>query len=295
MFETPESKRERCDDLLVQLALYGLGPSEQQELDELVRQFGIVEDERFENVVGVLDSAFDADSFEIGGLPERFSDQLRNQIVEDASQHVGGDSVSAEETEKSSSAESFTFAPLAPTAPVSDSVWSTREIVLAFVTAASLLFAIASFSGLSEWNSNASVIAPSVATQLTEFQQSQPGDLRVVSWTNPTSDAASADASGEVIWSDQEQRGFMVFDGLEVNDPKVKQYQLWIFDKARDDALPVDGGVFDIAADGGKVIIPIDAKLAISEATMFAITIEQSGGVVQSKRERLPLLAKVSL
>ena len=55
---------------------------------------------------------------------------------------------------------------------------------------------------------------------------------------------------------------------------------------------PVDGGVFDIRGSG-KVTIPIDARIPVDKAVMFAVTIEDPGGVVVSTRERLPVLAKV--
>ena len=51
---------------------------------------------------------------------------------------------------------------------------------------------------------------------------------------------------------------------------------------------PVDGGVFDIAAQAaatGEVIIPIDAKLPVGDARIFAITVEPPGGVVVSDRD----------
>ena len=85
----------------------------------------------------------------------------------------------------------------------------------------------------------------------------------------------------------------MRFRGLAANDPAVEQYQLWIFDAERDEARPVDGGVFDVPSTDSDTIVPIDAKLPVSRATLFAVTIEQPGGVVVSSRERLPLLAQV--
>jgi anti-sigma-K factor RskA len=84
----------------------------------------------------------------------------------------------------------------------------------------------------------------------------------------------------------------MRFRGLAANDPAVAQYQLWIFDAERNEAYPVDGGVFDVPAKSdGDVVIKIDPRLPVSRATAFAITVEQPGGVVVSSRERLPLLA----
>ena len=76
----------------------------------------------------------------------------------------------------------------------------------------------------------------------------------------------------------------MSLTNLPVNDPKSKQYQLWIVDPARDEK-PVDGGVFDITASEGEVIIPIRNPLAVTNPQAFVITLEQPGGVVVSKQE----------
>jgi anti-sigma-K factor RskA len=84
----------------------------------------------------------------------------------------------------------------------------------------------------------------------------------------------------------------MRFSGLAKNDPSRAQYQLWIFDKARDDKYPVDGGVFDVDSETGDVLVPIKATLAVNAPTLFAVTLEKPGGVVVSKRERLVVLAK---
>lgn len=98
-------------------------------------------------------------------------------------------------------------------------------------------------------------------------------------------------ASGEVVWSDTLQEGYMTLVNLPKNDPKHRQYQLWIIDPVRDE-FPVDGGVFDIPTGDGPVIVQIDAKLAIKNPAAFVITLEQPGGVVRSKQEVVVALAK---
>lgn len=98
--------------------------------------------------------------------------------------------------------------------------------------------------------------------------------------------------AGDIIWSDDKQTGYMRFRGLPVNDTNKETYQLWIFDKTQDKASPIDGGTFDVTADG-EVVIPINAKLKAQEPYLFAITIEKPGGVVVSKREKLAALANV--
>ncbi|MBM3986386.1 MAG: anti-sigma factor [Planctomycetes bacterium] len=96
-------------------------------------------------------------------------------------------------------------------------------------------------------------------------------------------------ASGDVVWQPLAQSGWMRLVGLPVNDPKVEQYQLWIFDEAQ--KHPVDGGVFNVSANG-ELLVPIDAKLRVEKPTLFAITIEKPGGVVVSDRERIAWVAK---
>ncbi len=113
-------------------------------------------------------------------------------------------------------------------------------------------------------------------------------DVTTLAWS-ATADAAATGASGDIVWSQTEQKGFMRFVGLAVNDPKQVQYQLWIFDKTRDQAFPIDGGVFDIV--GNEVIVPITAKLPVGEPVLFAVTVEKPGGVVVSKRERIVVTA----
>lgn len=116
-------------------------------------------------------------------------------------------------------------------------------------------------------------------------------DLVRIDWS-ATEDPAAASVQGEVVWSDTAQEGYMVFEGLPVNNPTEAQYQLWMFDPSRAEweKLPVDGGVFDIAKDG-KTVVPIAAKLPVHNVALFAITIEKPGGVVVSERERLVVTA----
>jgi hypothetical protein len=99
-------------------------------------------------------------------------------------------------------------------------------------------------------------------------------------------------AGGKVIWSDSRQEGYMILSGIPVNNPTHEQYQLWIVDPARDADSPVDGGVFDIPTDGSPVVVPISAKLALNNPQAFVITLEQPGGVVKSKQEKVVALAK---
>ena len=115
-------------------------------------------------------------------------------------------------------------------------------------------------------------------------------ETEVVSWS-ATEDPAAAGAGGAVVWNGAAQAGVMRFNGLQPNDPAEWQYQLWIFDAARDDRFPVDGGVFDVGPNG-EALVPIRARLPVSDAVLFAITVERAGGVVVSSRERIALVAQ---
>ena len=111
-------------------------------------------------------------------------------------------------------------------------------------------------------------------------------------WT-PTTDSAATGASGEVLWDPVSQRGIMRFVGMSANDRERWQYQLWIFDAERDERYPVDGGVFDIPSGRGEVLIPIRARLEVTKAVLFAVTVEPPGGVVVSNRERIAVTAQL--
>jgi len=101
-------------------------------------------------------------------------------------------------------------------------------------------------------------------------------------------------ASGDVVWDERSQRGFLRLHGFVPNDPERAQYQLWIFDAARDDRYPVDGGVFDVPPGHDEIIVPMHPTLTVSRAAAFAITVEQPGGVMVSGREKVVAFAKAS-
>lgn len=91
--------------------------------------------------------------------------------------------------------------------------------------------------------------------------------------------------SGRIVWSDRQQTGVLQVRGLPANDRQQLQYQLWVFDRGREERSEqhpaVDGGVFDVAAGAAELEIPIEAKLAVFDPYLFAITSEPPGGVVK--------------
>ncbi|MFL6617053.1 MAG: anti-sigma factor [Povalibacter sp.] len=108
---------------------------------------------------------------------------------------------------------------------------------------------------------------------------------------SPTSEAP---IQGDVVFDPVTQRGFLRFRGIPANDPRLAQYQLWIADAGRPQPEPVDGGVFNVTTmENGDVIIPFQAKLPVGKPAAFVVTLEQPGGVVVSKQEKVMALAKV--
>lgn len=99
---------------------------------------------------------------------------------------------------------------------------------------------------------------------------------------------------GDVVWDPERQEGFLKLKGFVANDPARSQYQLWIFDAARDERYPVDGGVFDVPGDREEVLVPIKAAVPVSRPSAFAVTVEKSGGAVVSRREKVVALAHAS-
>lgn len=155
-----------------------------------------------------------------------------------------------------------------------------RELVAWLCAAACLIFA---FSVAQPFKSETSL------AQARETLLGAP-DVVLVDWAAAKTPFDSP-VEGDVVWDNAEQKGYMRFVDMPVNDRTVEQYQLWIIDPDRDDE-PIDGGVFNVT-QSGEVIVEINAKLQVIDPAAFAITIEKPGGVVVSTQDRLPLIAAV--
>lgn len=246
--------RDRWEDLQVARLLFGLTPDEQAEYDRLDKLMPPDSRDKYEAVVAALDAAW---ATPVEPLPEHLRRAVRATAVRE----------------------------LAPTSASQARSWQWNQFVPWLVSAACLAIAV------STWlvNRPGTSVKPTAAQLRAELIAAEQ-ELVQVSWTAGTTPIEGA--TGDVVWSQRQQRGFMRFSGLPVNSPTKEQYQLWIFAKNQSDKTPIDGGVFDIGSTG-EVVVPIDAKLHVQDPFLFAVTIEQPGGVVVSSRERLPLLAKV--
>jgi hypothetical protein len=119
----------------------------------------------------------------------------------------------------------------------------------------------------------------------------------LVRWSWSAWDDRYQGVSGDVVWSESRQEGYMELVGLPANDPGQNQYQLWIIESSRGEPLkvaPVDGGVFDVPTQAGPggVVVPIAPKLLAKGVAAFAVTLEPPGGVVVSDQTRRVVIAK---
>ena len=117
-----------------------------------------------------------------------------------------------------------------------------------------------------------------------------PAQMIVVKWGKGYVEEIG-NVTGDVVWSDAQQAGYVRLNGLPVNDPNKETYQLWIFEESQDPKTPIDGGTFNINSVG-EATIPIYAHLKVVNPKKFAVTIEKPGGVVVSKQEKVAAIAK---
>ena len=270
----------RLFDLLADQTTGGLDAASGRELESLLADHPTGQDDSMELAAASVELAF----LETGGEIEAMPAHLRARVMQDAERAMGwtaGDAAGA--ITRPRSADS-----VADRAADGGSFWS-RWLPWT-VAAASLVLVLWMFSRQPEVP--IAEVPPSNADLRADLLVRDPAAVQL-EWT-ATEDAAAADASGNVVWSDTEQAGYMIFRGLASNDPTAQQYQLWIFDETRDERYPVDGGVFDVPPGATEVVVPIQAKLDVDNPVLFAVTVERPGGVVVSSRERIVLVAQPS-
>ncbi|HSR50030.1 MAG TPA: anti-sigma factor [Acidobacteriota bacterium] len=256
----------RLEELLILRASQGLSLAQQRELDELLRDApGEFDAQEYEYAAAAVEMAFN----EGQELPP----SLRRKIA------AQGQRVLAQKQEPARAAE-------ASPQPQEVSSWVTwggwlaaAVVLLAFL----LLFQDQIFEGSPQGRDWA---------ELRQELLDEAGDVILVPWSATEDEASLPEASGDVVWSNSRQEGYIRISGLRPNDPSRSQYQFWIFDQLRDQRFPVSGGVFDMPAQQDEIILPIRNWLRVYQPGMFAVTVEQPGGVMVSDRSRIALLAQ---
>lgn len=266
-------------DLLCKKAMVGLTDEEQRELTRLeMNADGGLELQSLELTAAAMSMA----GLEIEPMPAH----LEASIILGAREHVAANAAAIENV--------FT----APRKPIVEEtagkspIWGWLGWAVAGAACIALAFNIFSTRQsvqIAQEPTPTPTAAPLNSVQKREALLASASDIKRAEWGKGNV-AEIADVSGDVVWSDIKQEGYMRFRGLPKNDPAKETYQLWIFEDGKLEPHPKDGGVFDVTADG-EVIVPIDAKLAAKDPKVFAITIEKPGGVVVSKREKIAALA----
>ena len=251
------SGQERLLDLLTTRATEGLSAERSMELEENLHQLTDIGADELDLAAAAADLAYGSVAADDEPMPEH----LKQRILEQARDHRASHAPSVK--------------PFPQPRKPEPGVLDTRCLGW-YAAAAILLLAL-----WAPWSSRPNPVAPTptLAEQRLLLIDSA-DDVIEVAWIKPEIEEY-VQVSGDVVWSNQLQSGFMRLNGLPANRSAVEQYQLWIVDPSRDDR-PIDGGVFDIPAGSDEVIVPIDAKLRADNPTVFAITLEQPGGVVVS-------------
>ena len=275
---------ERLRDLLADQAVGGLTDEEARELEGLS-----------------ADSEMEAQSFEFAAAAIMLAETkiepmpagLEAKLVRSAEEYFGSAKNELHESIHDQPTQSFTWKePKASRSFFNWFGWAAAAaacVVLAFT----IFFYQDQLSDLQAKIDQLSA-TPTPAPSLAEMRdrlKAAGGEIVRAEWTKGNVKETES-VSGEVVWSDAEQKGYMTFRGLPVNDPNLQAYQLWMFEDANLEEFPKDGGVFNVTSDG-EIIIPIDAKLRTISPKAFAVTIEKPGGVVRSDRSKIALLAPV--
>lgn len=255
-----DERNDRLEELLIQQATTGLDKREARELRELIEKGGAQDQTSYEKAAAMIDLAISEE--------EPCPPDLKERLLRDAGLYFRSSHEKALDEPVGERADRLRWQP-----------WLA-------IAASLILFVLGWWLG----TGFESVQSGRSTAEERERLLTGPDQLVQLAWQSPN--PLGNEIRGDVVWSETSQIGYMRFEGLPINDPNVKQYQLWIFDGRRDDRYPVDGGVFDIS-DSGEAVVPIRAKLRVFEPKLFAVTIEQPGGVVVSGREQVAALASV--
>lgn len=252
---------DRVLELLADRALEGLDAAQQAELSRLLREHGLAEDATFEMAAASLLQAGGAEAEEPvpESLKRRLEESGRRWCAEALRREKGAAPIRIER--------------------------SRRVNVLPWLAAAAgIALAVVA------WWPRIQMGAGSPSGRRARLLTTAPDAVRAPwgDWDNPEIKGVT----GDVVWSDAEQKGYIRLAGLPANDRSKQQYQLWIIDATRGMEQRISGGVFDGGA--GEVVVPIEAAIPVKKAAAFAVTIEQPGGTWVSDMKRRVVIAKTA-
>lgn len=275
-----EKEKERMLDLLTDRVLFGLTPEHESELQELENKYPeLKSDDSFDLTAGAINLT---KVEKVEPMPEH----LRVKILANVDNFFGKQEVAAKIIDFHPKLREVTPAVSSNENIKTITGKSWQWLGWAFAAAACVALAV------NLWFTRTSPPVVLTASEQREQLIKDTPDIIRADWSEADPKQKQG-ISGDIVWSNSKQKGFMRLRGFPKNDVKKETYQLWIFDANQDEKTPVDGGVFDVN-EVGEVIIPIDAKIKVEKPQMFAVTAEKPGGVVVSKREKILTIAKVS-
>lgn len=290
-----DQNKEKMLELLSDKAIFGLSDEEIAELARLEKEFPAPDDDSLELAAASI-AMLNLETNE--PMPAH----LRSKIAQDAEKYfasraaAGAEASSAETpSEAEEFQKTFTLEP--------------RKSILSWLGwAVAALACIVLVVNVYRTNKQTNELAARTSAEIERLRQQIPtptpktdasqerrqllakADIVQSTWGDLDPKKQAFNIQGDVVWSNSEQKGFVRFSNLPVNDKTKEQYQVWIFDGTQ--KYPIDGGVFDADA-AGEIVIPIDAKIKVLKPTMFAVTAEKPGGVVVSPLEKVMAVAKV--
>ena len=282
-----EQEKIRMLELFSDKAIFGLDEAEFAELAELEMNFPELQDESAKLAHSL---EFSATAIGLANLDtsEPLPAHLRSKILADSEKYfASSEKIETVETQEEDFQPTFAFEP-------------KRSILswLGWAVAAAACVALAVNIWTTRFqNPDIAKKPETIQTPTPELTATQKREQLLASnnkiqlpLAQPKPDANVI--TGDVVWDNAKQEGYVRFQGLPVNDVAKETYQLWIVDENQNPKTPVDGGVFNVN-EKGEVIIPINAKLKIGKPVMFAVTREKPGGVVVSDLGKLVAIAKV--
>lgn len=274
-----ENNKEKMLELLADQTAFGLTEDEALELKMLLKEFPEWENDESFELTALAISMSNLD------ISEPMPTHLRSKILADSEKYFAKEEKKAETEDLQ---PTFAFA---PRRSIFD--WLGWAFAAAFLVVLGVNIWTTRINEQVKVDNPPKTVTPTpelTVTQKREQLLASVGKIQL-NWTPPKPDAPAV--TGDVVWDNQKQEGYIRFQNLPVIDASKETYQLWIVDETHNPKTPVDGGVFKVNKEG-EVIVEIDAKLKIGKPIMFAVTKEDNPeGVVLSDLKGLMAVAKV--
>lgn len=283
----PPEDLQLLNDLLADQALFGLEDADRAKLASLLERAGIEVDDSFDLAAGAAMLA-------LADPAERAPASVYTRAAQAAE-------VFAREMENS---RNVMGTPALRIVESDSGVPRPRRISSAWLgwmaAAACLAFAAIGWIQIFANRQNSSPAQASIVS-LRDAIAKAPDAKRLVwgDWDKPE----IAGVKGDVVWSEDGQKGYMTFRGLPVNDASKEQYQLWIVDE-RGLEQRVSGGIFNSSGQttgwqgevraqriGDELIVEISPRIHVGTPALFAVTIERPGGTWVSDMKRRVVIA----